>query len=166
MREQTRTGRPAAEPRTGRPAAPRTGRPAAERPRVSVRERLASHERPGSLRKGPPITVRCPCGERRELAYGEVWRCACGRRWDTNQIDAEQYGRLRRLQLRFRILPVCIGVATSLAALFFLLSHNTFSLFVLLPAVLVGWGMVLRPIHRRRYAAALGKLPRWELRSE
>ncbi|HEX4360313.1 MAG TPA: hypothetical protein VH141_22475 [Pseudonocardia sp.] len=132
----------------------------------SVRERLASHERPGSLRKGPPITVRCPCGARRELGYGEVWRCACGRRWDTSQIDAEQYGRLRRLQLRFRVLPICIGLATSLAALFFLFSHNTFSLFVLLPAVLIGWGTVLRPIHRRRYAAALGQLPRWELRSE
>src|SRR5882762_3461191 len=122
MREQTRTGRPAAERRTGRPAA--------ERPRVSVRERLAGHERPGAVRKGPPITVRCPCGERRELAYGEVWSCTCGRRWNTRQIDVEQYDRLRRVQLRYRVLPVCLGLATSLAALFFLLSHNTFSLFL------------------------------------
>jgi hypothetical protein len=151
--------------RTDRPATPRA--PAGERlsGRASAHERLASHERPGTMMKGPPITVRCPCGERRELGYGEVWRCACGRRWDSAQVDAAQYARLRRLQLRFRILPVCLGLATSLAGLFFLLTHNTFSLFVMLPAVLVLWGMVLRPIHRRRYAAALGELPRWELRS-
>lgn len=132
----------------------------------SVRDRLAGHERPGAVRKGPPITVRCPCGERRELAYGEVWSCTCGRRWNTRQIDVEQYDRLRRVQLRYRVLPVCLGLATSLAALFFLLSHNTFSLFLLLPAVLIGWGTLLRPIHRRRYARALGQLPRWELRPE
>jgi hypothetical protein len=135
------------------------------RTRASAHGRLAGHERPGTMVKGPPITVRCPCGERRELGYGEVWRCACGRRWDTAQVDAAQYARLRRVQLRFRILPVCLGLATSLAGLFFLLTHNSFSLFVMLPAVLVLWGMVLRPIHRRRYAAALGELPRWELRS-
>ncbi|MDT7609858.1 MAG: hypothetical protein QOG96_4361 [Pseudonocardiales bacterium] len=161
MREQARTTRPAATRASARERL--SSRPAAAR--ASAHERLASHERPGTMLKGPPITVRCPCGERRELAYGEVWRCACGRRWDTAQVDAAQYARLRRVQLRFRILPVCLGLATSLAGLFFLLTHNTFSLFVLLPAVLVLWGMVLRPIHRRRYAAALGELPRWELRS-
>lgn len=141
-----------------------TARPT--RPGATMRERLAGHERPGSVRKGPPITVGCPCGQRRELGYGEVWSCACGRRWNTGQVDAEQYARLRRVQLRFRAVPVCLGVATSLAALFFLLTHNTFSLFILLPAVLIGWGTVLRPIHRRRYAEALGELPRWELRPE
>ncbi|MDN5859935.1 MAG: hypothetical protein L0H84_15075, partial [Pseudonocardia sp.] len=132
--------------------------------RPSLRERLAGHERPGSVLKGPLITVGCPCGKRRELGYGEVWTCECGRRWNTNQIDPEAYGRLRRVQLRYRILPVCLGLATSLLALFFLLTGNSFSLFVLLPAVLLGWGMLLRPLHRRRYLAALGELPRWELR--
>lgn len=132
----------------------------------SLHERLASHERPGAVLKGPPITVGCPCGERRELAYGQRWECGCGRRWNTNQIDRGQYARLRRTQLRYRVLPVCIGLVTSLLALFFLLTHNTFSLFVLLPAALIGWGILLRPVHRRRYAAALGELPRWELHPE
>ncbi len=117
--------------------------------------------------KGPPITVRCECGERRSLGYGEVWECAtCARRWNTAQIDAGEYARLRRLQLRFRVLPVCLGLATSLLALFFLLSGNSFSLFILLPFALMTWGMLVRPVHRRRYAAALGELPRWELRPE
>lgn len=141
-------------------------KPSRSSPKQSLRERLASHERPSTVLKGPPIAVRCECGERRDLAYGEVWNCVCGRRWNTAQIDAEQYARLRRVQVRFRILPVCVGLATSVLALFFLFSHNTFSLFILLPFALIGWGMLLRPLHRRRYAAALGDLPRWELRSE
>jgi hypothetical protein len=131
------------------------------------RERMADQERPGTVLKGPPISVRCDtCDERRHLAYGEVWECSCGRRWNTAQIDAEEYARLRRVQLRFRVLPVCLGVGTSLLALFFLFTGNSFSLFILLPCALIGWGMLLRPVHRRRYAMALGKLPRWELRPE
>jgi hypothetical protein len=110
--------------------------------------------------------VRCECGERRDLAYGEVWSCSCSRRWNTAQIDAEEYARLRRVQLRFRALPVALGVATSLVALLFLLTGNTFSLFILLPFSLVVWSALVRPVHRRRYADALGELPRWELRAE
>jgi hypothetical protein len=135
-------------------------------PKASLRERLASHERPKTALKGPPITVRCECGERRDLAYGEIWSCTCGRRWNTAQIDAEEYARLRRVQLRFRALPVAMGLATSLLALFFLLTGNNFSLFLLLPFALVVWSSLVRPVHRRRYAEALGELPRWELRSE
>ncbi len=135
-------------------------------PKASLRERIASHERPRTALKGPPITVHCECGERRGLAYGEVWDCPCGRRWNTAQIDAAEYLRLGNVQLRFRALPVAAGLATSLLALFFLLTGNTFSLFILLPFALVAWGMLVRPVHRRRYAAALGELPRWELRAE
>jgi hypothetical protein len=135
-------------------------------PRASLRERLASHERPRTALKGPPITVRCECGQRCGVAYGEIWDCTCGRRWNTGQIDADEYARLRRVQLRFRALPVALGLATSLLALFFLLTGNAFSLFVLLPFALVAWGTLIRPVHRRRYAAALGDLPRWELRAE
>ena len=31
-------------------------------------------EEPGAVLKGPPITVTCECGEKRELAYGERWQ--------------------------------------------------------------------------------------------
>lgn len=132
-----------------------------------MRQRFASQERPGTVLKGPPISVRCDrCNERSELGYGEVWECSCGRRWNTAQIDAAQYARLRRVQLRFRVLPVCLGLSTSLVALFFLFTGNSFSLFLLLPCAITGWGMLLRPVHRRRYATALGELPRWELHPE
>jgi hypothetical protein len=70
------------------------------------------------------------------------------------------------VQLRFRALPVAMGLATSLLALFFLLTGNNFSLFLLLPFALVVWSSLVRPVHRRRYAEALGELPRWELRAE
>lgn len=132
----------------------------------SLRTRLASQERPGAVLKGPPIAVQCECGERRSLAYGAVWECACGRRWNTAQINREEYARLRRIQMRFRLLPVCLGLATSIAALFFFLTGNTFSLLVLMPFALVVWGILIRPMHRQRYAAALGELPRWKLHAE
>ena len=30
---------------------------------------------PKSVRRGPPITLTCDCGERRYLRYGERWTC-------------------------------------------------------------------------------------------
>jgi hypothetical protein len=98
--------------------------------------------------------------------YGAVWECPCGRRWNTAQINADEYARLRNLQLRFRIVPVMLGLTTSAAALFFLLSGNSWSLFFLLPCALIVWGMVLRPVQRRRYSKAMGVLPTWDLRAE
>ncbi|HEX2371413.1 MAG TPA: hypothetical protein VHI33_02240, partial [Solirubrobacterales bacterium] len=55
------------------------------------RERLG-HERPGTVLRGPPITVTCECGEKRDLGYGEAWACdGCGRRWNTARIPPQQY---------------------------------------------------------------------------
>jgi hypothetical protein len=136
------------------------------RPKPPMRERIADHERPRAVLKGPPITVSCTCGEKRRVDYGELWECTCSRRWDTTQIKPDEYARLRRLQLRFRAVPVLLGLATSGLALYFLLTGNTFSLFFLLPLALILWGMMLRPVLRRRYSKALGVLPRWELRAE
>ena len=98
-----------------------------------TRERLG-HEQPGAVFGGPPITVTCKCGEKRELKYGEEWTCeSCGRRWDTNQIPAEQYRAIRNTQLRFRVLPVAYGLAVLALAMFFTLTGNIFSVFILLP---------------------------------
>lgn len=135
-------------------------------PKPPMRERIADHERPRAVLKGPPIAVVCTCGEKRGVEYGGLWDCECGRRWNTSQIKSEEYARLRRLQLRFRAVPVGLGLATSGLALYFLLTGNSFSLFFLLPFALVLWGMVVRPVLRRRYAQALGILPKWNLYSE
>jgi Flp pilus assembly protein TadB len=116
---------------------------------------------------GPPIAVTCECGEKHDAAYGEVWTCErCGRRWDTNQIPREDYDVIRRTQLRFRALPALFGMLVASVTLFFILTHNTFSVFFLLPVALSVWFVFLRPVHRRRYRAAIANLPRWELHPE
>src|SRR3954466_10878900 len=88
-------------------------RPARLRPRPRQRRRRQRVEReaPGSVLGGPPIAVTCECGEKRDLRYGETWTGEqCGRRWDTSRIPREQYEVVRRTQLRFRILPVALGL--------------------------------------------------------
>jgi hypothetical protein len=113
---------------------------------------------------GPPITVTCECGERRDLRYGESWDCErCGRKWDTSQIPAEQYESIRRLQWRFRVLPIALGVFVAALAIFFTLTGNVFSVFILLPLAMMSWFFFVRPVHRRRYRQAIAELPRWEL---
>ena len=132
------------------------------------RERVRlGREEPGSVLRGPPIAVRCDCGEKRDLRYGEAWDCErCGKRWNTRQIPAEQYEVIRRTQLRFRVLPVVFGLVVASAAAFFTLTGNLFSVFILLPLGTMTWFIFIRPTHRRRYRRAIAELPRWQLRPE
>jgi hypothetical protein len=124
-------------------------------------------EKPGSVVKGPPITVICDCGERTELFYGERWQCPqCGKAYDTHQVPREEYAAIRRVQRRFRALPIALGLVVVALAVFFTLTGNTFSVFVLLPLSVATWFAFLRPLHRRRYRAAIAQLPRWNLRAE
>jgi Flp pilus assembly protein TadB len=147
----------------------RSRRPGAQRepePQKRPRERMGA-ETPGAVLKGPAITVTCECGERHELFYGERWTCPrCGRSYDSNRIPAEQYAAIRRLQLRFRALPIAIGLMVLALAVVFTLTGNVMGVFFLLPVALIVWFVFLRPTHRRRYRAAIAELPRWELRAE
>jgi hypothetical protein len=128
---------------------------------------MSRYEQPGSVLRGPPITVTCECGEKRYLRYGEAWDCErCGKRWNTNQIPAEQYELIRRTQLRFRMVPIALGIVVAALAIFFSLTGNIFNVFVLLPLAMVIWFSFVRPVHRRRYRQAIAELPRWELRPE
>jgi Flp pilus assembly protein TadB len=134
--------------------------------RRARRERLGREE-PGSVLRGPPITITCECGEKRNLRYGEEWQCErCGKRWDTRQIPAEQYAAIRRLQWRFRIVPIALGLVVAALAIFFTLTGNIFNVFVLLPLAMMIWFVFLRPTHQRRYRQAISDLPRWELRPQ
>ena len=130
------------------------------------RERLG-HEQPGVVLEG--LRSRSPASAVRSATSatartGPARRC--GRRWDTNQIPAEQYDAIRRTQLRFRVLPVVYGVVVASTALFFMLTGNVFSVFVLLPLSMMLWFYFVRPVHRRRYRRAIAELPRWELRPD
>jgi hypothetical protein len=124
-------------------------------------------ERPGAILKGPPITLTCECGTHRELAYGERWECdSCGRVYDTTRIPPDQYEQIRKLSLRYRSIPVLFGALIALLAIFFTLTGNIFGVFFLLPVGLISWFVFLRPLHRKRYRAAIKTLPRWELRAD
>ena len=124
-------------------------------------------EQPGSVVKGPPITVTCDCGERTQLFYGERWTCpSCGRTYDTRNVPEHEYAAIRRVQRRFRALPIALGLLVAALAIFFTLTGNAFSVFVLLPLSVATWFAFIRPLHRRRYRAAIAELPRWNLRAE
>ena len=64
------------------------------------------------------------------------------------------------------MLPVTLGLLVSIVALFFIQTHNTFSVFFLLPLAMMTWFFFIRPVHRRRYRQAIANLPRWELHPE
>jgi hypothetical protein len=124
-------------------------------------------ETPGSVTKGPPITVTCECGERHELFYGERWTCAvCGRAYDSGQIPADEYAQIRRLQLRYRAVPIALGLTVAALAIVFTLTGNVVGVFFIMPVALIAWFVFIRPTHRKRYRAAIAELPHWDLRAD
>ncbi|MCX6369778.1 MAG: hypothetical protein NTZ58_00790 [Solirubrobacterales bacterium] len=130
------------------------------------RERIG-HEAPGTVLRGPLITVDCECGEKTELHYGDRWSCPnCSRSYDTSKIPRDQYEKIRKIQFRYRLLPIALGAVSISLAIFFTLTGNVFAVFVLLPSALVVWFMLLRPPHRRGFDKAISDLPTWDLRAE
>jgi hypothetical protein len=124
------------------------------------------HEEPGTVLSGPPIAITCACGQRHSVRYGVRWTCPeCGRIWDTSDIPREDYEAIRRITLRFRALPVALGLLVATVAVFFIVTGNTAAVFVLLPLSLMVWFTFLRTAHRRRYREALAQRQRWRLDS-
>jgi hypothetical protein len=116
--------------------------------------------------RAPPITVACECGEMKHVPYGETWVCErCGRRWNTNQIPADEYWGILRDMRRLRL--GVIGIAVTLAVVFGLLAlFVAESLFLLLPLVLGGWFIWYMPWWRRKVRRRARNLPKWNLRPE
>jgi Flp pilus assembly protein TadB len=81
-------------------------------------------------------------------------------------VPEEEYAAIRRVQRRFRALPIALGLAVAALAIFFTLTGQVLSVFVLLPLSVATWFAFIRPLHRRRYRAAIADLPRWNLRAE
>jgi hypothetical protein len=135
------------------------GRPKIGRPKIG-------HEEPGTVLRGPPIAITCACGRRQSVRYRDAWICPdCSRVWDTSDVPREDYEAIRRITLRFRVLPVVLGLLVATVALFFILTGNGTAVFVLLPLSLMVWFTFLRDAHRRRYRAALAQCQRWRLDS-
>jgi len=116
--------------------------------------------------KGPPITIRCECGEVERVPYGETWSCqGCGRRWNTARIPADEYWAILRDMRRFRL--SAIGAAILLAVIFVLLAvFVAESLFLFLPVVLAGWYIWYMPLWRRKVRRRARNLPSWNLHPE
>lgn len=125
-------------------------------------------ELPRSVRKGPPITVTCECGQKRDLQYGEQWRCeGCGRSYDTRKIPLEEYAAVRRTQLRYRLIPLVAGLVLLAAMIVFFIAGSAFTALVLVAFVGASWVMFVRPFFRTRYRKSLGKsLPTWNLKAD
>jgi hypothetical protein len=122
---------------------------------------------PRSVRRGPPITVTCECGEKRDLRYGERWRCEnCGRAYDTNQIPMDEYTSLQRSRAHDRILPTIVFVALAVAVLVLVLIGRPLAMIVLIPIVGFFWGSYVRPKRRRRQVQAIADRPRWKIRAD
>lgn len=125
-------------------------------------------ELPRSVRKGPLITVTCECGQSRALRYGERWNCnGCGRRYDTGKIPVEEYGAIRRTQLRYRMIPLIAGLLLLIGDVAFFLSGRTYGALIAVPFLVASWVMFGRPFFRSRYRRKLSQnLPTWDLKAE
>ena len=122
---------------------------------------------PRSIRRGPPITITCECGERRYLRYGERWQCEkCGRSWNTRRIPLEEYAALRRTQLRYRRVPIAVSVVALACVIVFILLGKAFGGLIVVGFAASAWSMFVRPMHKRRYREQLAKLPTWKIEPE
>jgi hypothetical protein len=125
-------------------------------------------ELPRSVRKGPLITVKCECGERRDLRYGERWKCeSCGRSFDTRKIPIEEYAAIRRTQVRYRVLPVIAGLLLLAAMIVFFIKGRAYAGLIFVPFLFASWFTFGRPFYRQRYRRALMKnTPTWTIKSD
>jgi hypothetical protein len=113
----------------------------------------------------PPVQVTCECGETRSLGYGDRWTCeTCGKRWNTEQIPAEEYRALAQAVRRYQLQSIAFGVLMLAAfAPLALLVDVRFGITGLL--LFFVWSFLLRPRQRRKlFERATG--PRWQLRPE
>jgi len=122
---------------------------------------------PRSIRRGPPITIGCECGERRDLHYGERWTCEkCGRTWNTRRIPLEDYATLRRMQLRYRRVPLAVAAIVIAALIALVILGKAFSGILLFGLAAIGWNTYGRPYWKRRYLRAIENRPSWTIEPE
>ena len=116
--------------------------------------------------RGPPITVKCDCGEATSLRYGDRWQCpSCGRLWNTEQIPREEYLGLVRDLRRYRLLAIAaaVGVLAAYVPLVFLVDEGIIFTAPILLAILA---IALGPFWKRRVRRVIAERPRWRLDPE
>jgi len=116
--------------------------------------------------RAPKITVTCDCGEVRKVDYGESYTCTCGRSWSTRSIPADEYGKIRSLDRRYRIAGY-IGAAAFAALVLFFILTRPLSLIFLAPLTMALYFGAIRPFVRRRHWRQVQQLTRsWKIRPE
>ena len=61
--------------------------------------------------RGAPITVGCDCGRVEYVAYGASWECPdCHRRYNTEQIPAEEYWGIMHEMRRYRLQVLAVSL--------------------------------------------------------
>ena len=117
-------------------------------------------------RSSPKITITCDCGESRKVAYGEGYVCECGRAWSTKQIPEADYEAIRALDRRYRRNGWLVFGGFGLICIFVGATHPVTLLFVI-PAGMMTWFTLFRPMVRRRHWRAIQALTRrWTLSAE
>lgn len=116
--------------------------------------------------KGAPITVKCDCGKKALVAYGDVWQCeGCQRRWNTNQIDAEDYWGIMREMRRFRMKAIQSMLILGGVFVYLAVTIST-SFFILIPLMMSAWYLFYMPRWRQRVRRHARGLPTWDLHPE
>lgn len=122
---------------------------------------------PRSIRRGPPITITCECGERRDLHYGERWTCAkCGRNWSTLRIPLEEYAALRRAQLRYQRVPLAAAALVVGCLIALVVLGRAFGAVVLAALAAMAWSTFGRPRWKQRYLDTIAQRPSWKIEPE
>lgn len=123
---------------------------------------------PRAVRKGPLITLTCECGRRKEVHYGELWTCeGCGRRFDTNKIPLEDYTAIRRTQVRYRLVPLGLGVVMLAAIIAFVATGRAIGAVIVVPFLVASFNMFVRPFFRSRYRRRLTEnAPSWNVKAD
>ena len=116
--------------------------------------------------KGPPITVRCDCGEVEPVLYGEAWTCpTCGRRWDTAQIPPDEYWGVMREMRRYRLEVIAVSVVLGIALAITLANLGSRRYFPIVLGVMGFWFLIYMPRWRQKVRRRVRELPGWRLRS-
>ena len=150
------------------PTGPRPGgelalrdRPAGRRPHRPVRMRCTVH------RSAPKITITCDCGEQRKLAYGDGVRLRVrplrGRRSRSRRPTTRRSARSTAATgARAGSSSAASGCSASLGR-----RDPPDQLLFLIPAGMMTWFTLFRPMVRRRHWRAIQALTRrWTLRAE
>jgi hypothetical protein len=106
------------------------------------------------------VGIECDCGAAGETEPGTVWACpACGHPWQVPALSKDQQESLARLgrEHRTRVLgTLYVAIALGVAPL---VIGDVSATLVAGPAVVIGWGVVVLPLLRRRYRHEVDGLP-------